>query len=213
MRKVVKRAVQMTTFVAIPLMAFLTALAKPIVVLLVGAKWSPSAPILQILCIVGALYPIHAININLLMALGRSDAVLRLQWIKMLMAVVGIAFTYQLGLLVMVWGMVATSVCALVVNTYYTKRDFNYDLRAQVGDMLPGLVVGLVTFLGASALTEWIDGPALVKIAVGGAWTCFSSLLALRFLPDSMKHEVDRILAKLPRGTTIKPWLLGGAYR
>ena len=56
--------------------------AKPLVVLLLSAKWAPCVPYVQLLCISGLLYPLQLVNLNVLTALGRSDLFFRLEVIE-----------------------------------------------------------------------------------------------------------------------------------
>jgi len=55
------------------LMLGMAAVAKPMIITLIGAKWEPCVIYLQMLCFVGMLYPLHAINLNMLTVKGRSD--------------------------------------------------------------------------------------------------------------------------------------------
>jgi teichuronic acid exporter len=50
----------------------LAAMAKPLIVLMIGAKWLPCVEYMQIICFAAMLYPLHAINLNILEVLGRS---------------------------------------------------------------------------------------------------------------------------------------------
>lgn len=60
----------------------LAAMAKPLIIILIGEKWLPAAGYLQIICFSGMLYPLHAINLNILKVKGRSDLFLKLEIIK-----------------------------------------------------------------------------------------------------------------------------------
>ena len=44
----------------------LAAVAKPLILILIGVKWLPAVYFLQIICFAGMLYPLHAINLNIL---------------------------------------------------------------------------------------------------------------------------------------------------
>lgn len=68
----------------------LAAIAKPLIILLIGEKWLPAVPFLQIICFSGMLYPLHAINLNILQVKGRSDLYLKLEIIKKIIAVITI---------------------------------------------------------------------------------------------------------------------------
>ena len=63
----------MATLIIFPLMIGLAAIAKPFVLLVLTEKWFNVILILQIICIAQMWYPVHAINLNILQVLGRSD--------------------------------------------------------------------------------------------------------------------------------------------
>ena len=87
LRSIYIKYLQISCFAVFPIMMGLAALAKPIIVLMLGEKWMPSVLLLQILCFGLMLDPICNINLNLLYVKGRSDLVLKLEIIKKTIAV------------------------------------------------------------------------------------------------------------------------------
>ena len=90
--------------------------AKEIIIILVGQKWAPAVPYLQILCISGALYPLHSLNLSILNVKGRSDLFLKLEIIKKIIVIPVIIIGIHYGLIVMLWGMVFNSFFAYFLN-------------------------------------------------------------------------------------------------
>src|SRR5690554_362573 len=70
------RSVMFITFI---LMIGMAAVAEPMIHTLIGAKWEPAIIYLQMLCFVGMMYPLHALNLNMLQVQGRSDLFLKLE--------------------------------------------------------------------------------------------------------------------------------------
>lgn len=87
----------------------LWAIAEPLFRLLLTDKWAPSIPYFQILCIVGMLYPLHVLNLNILKVKGRSDLFLRLEIVKRALVVLTIFTTYRWGIIAILYGQIATS--------------------------------------------------------------------------------------------------------
>jgi O-antigen/teichoic acid export membrane protein len=114
-----------------------------LVLTLLTEKWSPAVPYLQMLAIVGLLYPLHMINLNVLLAKGRSDLFFRLEIIKKSMAVVviGLAVILRWEIEVIIVGQVVTSMIAYVLNSYYNQSVVGYGTRAQLRDLWPYLAV------------------------------------------------------------------------
>ena len=71
-----------TIFLNFPIMLTIAALAKPLIILLIGAKWLTSISFLQLLCIPGMFYPLQILHINLLLVKGYSDLNLKIEVIK-----------------------------------------------------------------------------------------------------------------------------------
>ncbi len=78
LRQAYRRIIKSTMLITFILMFGMAAIAKPLVLALIGEKWTSSIIYLQLLCFVGMFYPLHAINLNMLNVLGRSDLFLEI---------------------------------------------------------------------------------------------------------------------------------------
>jgi teichuronic acid exporter len=150
-----KRIIKSTMFVTFILMAVLAAVAEPIIITLIGEKWQPAIIYLQLLCFVGAMYPLHALNLNMLNVQGRSDLFLRLEIVKKIMAVPIIISGVIWGMKILIIGMWLNSLIAYYLNSYYSGRLINYAIREQLADIVPSILFSL--FIGIIVLiTGWI---------------------------------------------------------
>lgn len=145
-----KKLLRLSAFVIFPLMVGLAAVADPFIRLVLTDKWEGTIYYLQILCFALMWYPIHAINLNLLMAKGRSDYFLKLEVIKKMQGVIVLCVTIPLGLVAMCYGRIVSSLISLVWNTYYTKKIIGYGYAQQMKDLmhilLHSLVMGAIVF-------------------------------------------------------------------
>lgn len=144
LKKGVQKALQFMALVNFPVLIGLAVVAKPLVVLILTEKWLPCVTYLQLLCVVGILYPLHAINLNVLKAQGRSDIFFRLEVLKKIMAVVAIIVTYRWGISAMICGQIATSLISYYLNSYYTGRLLGYGLVQQSRDFASTLAAACV---------------------------------------------------------------------
>ena len=99
---------------------------------------------LEIICIAGMLYPLHAINLNMLKAMNRSDLFLRLEIIKKILVIPVIAIGIRFGMIVLLWGMVLNSFLAYFINAYYSARLLNYSTAEQLMDIFPTSIHTLI---------------------------------------------------------------------
>lgn len=148
MKQMMRRSITVSSFVVLPLMAGLAAVAKPLIQVLLGDKWLPCVPFLQICCIDFALYPIHTANLQAINALGRSDVVLRLEVIKKTygFAILFIALLCFHTPLAIAWGAAVSTVISSFVNASPNRKLLGYGYGEQMKDILPSLLSSLVMF-------------------------------------------------------------------
>jgi len=171
LKRGLKKALIMLVLANFPLMIGLAIVARPLVLVLLTGKWLPCVPYLRLLCVAGLLYPLHAMNLNVLQALGRSDLFLRLEIIKKGLIAVNIAVTWRWGIVAMIYGMLFISIISYYLNSRYTGRLVGYSVGEQVADLSPYLaiacVMGLVVY--AVGLLHFTGSPSmlLAQIATG----------------------------------------------
>lgn len=134
-----RKFLRISGFVVFPLMMGLAAIADPLTRFILTDKWADSIPLLRILCFALMLYPIHAINLNLLQVKGRSDLFLRLEIYKKILGVATLCVTIPMGITAMCVGRVFTSWVALTMNTHYTGKLIHLGFFQQLKDYLPTL--------------------------------------------------------------------------
>lgn len=191
LRNGLRKAIATLASVQFPMMIGLAVLAEPLVVVLLTEKWLASVPYLQLLCFIGILHPLHLLNINVLIALGRTDIVLRLEVLKRILFVANILLTYHWGVLAMIGGQVVHGVIAYFLNSYYTKRLVNYSVWEQLRDVGPysaaSLMMGLSVALISVPLPAAHWGQLVFKVLLGVAvYFVICRCLRLQALPEIM---------------------------
>lgn len=148
LREAYRKVIKTTMLVTFACMLGLAAVAKPLIIILIGEKWLPAVGFLQIICFSGMLYPLHAINLNILKVKGRSDLFLKLEIIKKFIAIGPIAIGVFYGIEFMLWSSVFNSFIAYFLNSHYSAGLINYSTKDQLADLLPTFLVSLfVAFL------------------------------------------------------------------
>ena len=141
LREGYRKVIKITMLITFACMLGLAAVAKPLILILIGEKWLPAVYFLQIICFSGMLYPLHAINLNILQVKGRSDLFLKLEIIKKIIAVGPIVVGIVYGIEYMLWGGVLTSFIAYFLNSYYSANLINYPTSEQIKDILPTFLI------------------------------------------------------------------------
>jgi len=144
LKQAYSKIIKTTMLVTFALMLGLAAVAKPLVICLIGDKWLPAVVFIQIICFAEMLYPLHAINLNILQVKGRSDLFLKLEIVKKFIAVLPITLGIFYGIEFMLWGSVLISLLAFFLNSYYSASLVNYSTLTQIRDIFPSFIVSLV---------------------------------------------------------------------
>ena len=153
LKQAYRQVIKTTMLVTFACMLGLSAIAKPLLLLLIGDKWLPAIAFIPIICFAQMLYPLHAINLNMLQIKGRSDLFLKLEIIKKVFAVLPISLGVFYGIEYMLWGSVLTSFVSYFLNSYYSARLIDYSTWAQLKDIFPTFVVSLCVAAGMWSIT------------------------------------------------------------
>ncbi|MEK3954459.1 lipopolysaccharide biosynthesis protein [Psychrobacillus sp. FSL K6-1464] len=168
-----KKIIKISAFINFPLLTGLAAIGNPIFLILFGEKWMPSVIYFQLLCFAGMLYPLHALNLNILQVKGRSDLFLRLEIIKkgLLTILIVLSFIFKLGIIGLICAAVINSYLSLLINMYYSAREISYSSWEQLKDIIPSfgisLFMGTTVYAIAPFLTENHFFLLLCQIMIG----------------------------------------------
>lgn len=148
-----KRIIKVTMLLTFVLMLGLAAVAKPLVLSLIGEQWLPCVPFLQLICLQMMLYPLHSLNLNMLQVQGRSDLFLKLEIIKKIIAIGPLLLGIFVNIYWMLGGSVITGFIAYYLNAYYSGPFLNYSIKEQVKDILPSFGVALAMAVPVFAMS------------------------------------------------------------
>lgn len=175
------------------LMFLLVSIAKPVTVFLYSEKWLPSVIYLQLFCLSYMFYHIHAINVNLLIAKGRSDLNLRIEFIKKIIFFTGLAISLPISVMAMCITGIITSQLSLIVNTYYTGKLFNFGYWRQWKDFLPYIFYSVFACI-PSYLLSFAKIPNLLNILMCSIISTLVYLTILYITGDSAFSDLIRTI-------------------
>jgi O-antigen/teichoic acid export membrane protein len=202
----------MTTIgaVVIPIMVGLALMAKPVVIVLFGAKWLPCVPYLRILALAGALWPLHVANLDVLMAAGRSDLFLRAEVVKKVLIALGLAASVPISVMAMVWATLVVSVLCYGVNVSYAQAAIDYNLAAQFKDLLKPLLSTAAMALIVGTLTLATPSKAPVMLFAGVStgvvvYIAMSFLLRVEAITHTSLELVGTVTGWSPYSHRVEP--------
>jgi lipopolysaccharide exporter len=138
-----RQILQLLIFLVAPIMMLLAAMAPLIFRLIFDNKWQASVPYLQILCVVGMIFPIHALNVNLMNVKGRSDLVFKVGLVKKSVNISLLFLAIPHGVLAIALSQVIGAILALVPNTHISAKLIDYSLSEQVKDAIKPIIAAV----------------------------------------------------------------------
>jgi O-antigen/teichoic acid export membrane protein len=160
---ILQKTLTTSVFCLIPLMAILAITATPLISLLLTEKWLPCVPFVQLFCISYVLWPIHTSNLQAINALGRSDLFFKLEVAKAIISltILAIATSIFQNIITIAYGFLLVSCLGVIINSFPMKKLLNYGLFAQLRDIIPYYVLGIVSAAIAMTLSIFILNPLL----------------------------------------------------
>lgn len=166
LRAAYKKIIKTSVFITFPLMIGLAVVGNPLIRLIFGQKWVNSIPYFQILCFAGMLFPLHAINLNILQVKGRSDLFLRLEIIKKIigLTLIAIVLFFKIGINGLLWAAVLSSYIGYFINSYYSAELLSYSTIEQIKDITPAFIASVLMAIVVYFSSAIIPDSNLVKI-------------------------------------------------
>lgn len=135
--KTYHRSLGLTAFLIFPVMTGLALTADSVVFALLGNKWMETAPLLQILCLIGALVPIRNQCSNALKAIGQLNTIIKIQVFGRLFSLLGIIITYSVGVEAMIWGETVAMTLLILAFLTAVSRHLTLSLSGQLSSLVP----------------------------------------------------------------------------
>ena len=184
---VIKKLTLSIAYVTFPMMLLLILLAKPLFVLLYSECWLDSEPYFQILCFAGIAICLQGVNYQAIAAIGKSKAMFSWTLVKraigLALIVGGLATFGMKGLLV---GMVCQSWLIYLINAYLVHKYIGYKLSKQFFDLLPTMVLSIISCAVAYGLELLLPPWNMYLIAV------FCSIVfIIVYLVGSILFKID----------------------
>ncbi|OOG64081.1 hypothetical protein B0E46_09190 [Rhodanobacter sp. B04] len=180
LRSAFRTSLRMVMFLFFPCMVGIALVAKPLIELLYGTRWVPAAPILSILSLSAALWPIHVLNLAAIGAQGRSDLLLRVEVVKQLASIILITASAHWGPIAIAWAVFVSGFFGVAVNAYYSKKLLGYGALMQLLDQTATFALSLVAAGVGWVILHWTrPGPIPMLGAIAAAAAMYVLLAIL----------------------------------
>ncbi len=185
---VLRKMMRFTSYLAFPAMFGLAIIAPEFIILLISDKWADSIPILQILCISGAIAPLYLPLQNLIISHERSDLFM---WVSIAQIVIQctiiLAFAHY-GILTMIAVYSLFYMLWIVVWQLPLKKIVGYTFFSLLQDILPFMFSALIS-VGIAYLTTLTIHSLIIRLVLKIIITTGIYYLVMRLAHAKIQKE------------------------
>lgn len=167
-----RKLISITSMVIFFGMLLLTAIAEPLILVVLTDKWQNAVIYLQVFSLGYMFDHLCSLNLNILYVKGYSNLVLRLEIIKKTISISMIVAAISMGPLAICIASAIYTQIAVMINTYYTGKLFGLGYFKQVKDFIKYLICSLISVIPAYAITFISIHPVLQLIIGVGTAVC-----------------------------------------
>lgn len=146
-KKVFRKIIRITSFISFPAALLLLVLAKPIVDIYLPEDWSDVVPLLQILAIGGAFFPLYSLISSLLQYKGRSGLLFRIELARNILLVAAIFICIRFEVIGLVVGVSTVNVVSFFIGMYVAGKSIAYTIKEVVMDVAPYMMVAVISVI------------------------------------------------------------------
>lgn len=175
-----RMSLRTSMFIFVPCLMGMALVSKPLVILVYGQRWAPAAPILSILALSAALWPMHVLNLAAIGAQGKSNLLLRVELLKQAVAITLILGFSPWGPVAIAWGVLAGSLASVAINAHYSRVLLGYGALAQLREQIPTFLLSMAAAIVGWAILHWTPaGAPSLLAAILAAASVYVSLAVL----------------------------------
>lgn len=143
-KKASRLSVQVLSFAMLPLLFGLIICAKEIVIVLLTDKWIGSVDYIRLLSISSLIGLISSVSLQTIKAIGRSDVLLKLEFIKKPIFLILIIIGIKISVKWVAITMVIYSTIGSLINMIVLKKYVGYNIKEQISDIFIPLISSLI---------------------------------------------------------------------
>lgn len=185
--KYYKNILLIVLFFNAALLVYVGITAESLFLLVFTEKWLPAVPYFQLLCLAGIFQPINAYNMNVLTAMGNSLLYLKIDLWKKVISVVVIGISLYYGIYGLIVSQIILSILFFFINSYFIGKIIKYDLRTQLNDILPILILNFAFFISLFGINYFLQNTNLNAI----------SIITLNFIFGILFYVINVFIFKL----------------
>lgn len=195
-----RKMMRFTAFLSFPLLLGFGLIASEFISIAITDKWLPAARLIQIMCVAGAVIPLHMVMSYVVISKGRSDinfwCTITLGFVEILTMVA----IWRMGITTMVAAYTVINLLWVLVWHFFVKRLIGYALIDLLKDILPFALAATAVMIGcyfatASITNNW----ALLAVRIPMAMILYFAVMKVahaKILDECMAFALSKIRHK-----------------
>lgn len=193
LRNGLKRALQVSTFVIMPLMVGMAVIAESMITVILTEKWLFSVPYVQIFCLSYMFNPLQTSSTQVIKALGKSRLYLILEIIKKGIFLVSLLIAMHFGVYAIALTTVFVSLISCLMNGIVISKLIQYPLISQILDIFPQLLISIVMGFLVNLLSIFINNYLILLVLQVITGIIVYIGMSFMFKTESMQFVLDLI--------------------
>jgi len=185
---VYRKYIKFTSMIIFFLMFLLATVAEPLIKFLYTDKWMGAVIYTQIIVFSLIFDHISQLNLNIYYVKGKTSIVLRLEIIKRIISFAILIASIPFGVIAICLSTVIYAQIALLLNTYYTGKLFNYGFIEQWKDFGSYFIVSAISMIPSYLLT-FLNLPDIVLLIICSIVALIIYIGILRIRKDEIFEE------------------------
>lgn len=190
------KVTQYTNLLAIPVFIGLAALATELIPAILGEKWVPSIPVMQVLALIGILQSLLAFNGSIMRASGKPSWEFGIMLVTAVSSVIGFLLVVRFGIVAVAASTVIVGYLLAPISYIAIRRLIQVDFRTYLGQfaiplfaslIMVAVILGLKYLFGLQELNLYLRLPILIA---AGALTY---LLVIVLTARSLTREIQEL--------------------
>jgi len=168
-----RKSMQITSYVMFYIITVMIVLAEPLVRMVYTEKWIACVPFLQMMGIAKMLQTVSHANLQSFKAVGRSDLILKLEFIKKPVGFLLILISFPISVYAVAMTLPIYGTFSALVNARSNRGVLGYKLKEQICDLMPAILLSIGVYL-LSYSYRWLKITDLEMLFLGFAVSTFS---------------------------------------
>lgn len=159
-KELTRKSLKTTSYVMFFLMSVMIILAEPLVRVIYTEKWIACVPFFQLMGLAKMLQTVSHANLQSFKAVGRSDIVLKLEFIKKPVGFILILISFPISVYAVALTLPIYGLYSATVNAAANRNVLGYTIIEQLHDLKPAailsaIIMGVSFFYKALFLNDW----------------------------------------------------------